>query len=206
MTVHPEVRLAERLIHGDRTAFDEFVDVFRAKLFQYSYLNCGQREDAEEVAQETLMKAFQSFGQLQDPTHVKAWIFRIARNFCYMKRRKSVFAPAQEISLDELKPAMKADGETRRLDIADWRVLPDAAAQSSEMRALLHRAVAALPDLYRNVLLLRDIEELSVKETADVLDVSEDVVKTRLHRARLAVRKQIDDYLKDAAAAEVPAR
>lgn len=200
MTIHPEVRLAERLVQGDLTAFDEFVDVFRAKLFQYSYLNCGQREDAEEVAQETLMKAFQSFGQLQDPTHVKAWIFRIARNFCYMKRRKSVFAPVQEISLDELKPAMKQDGEVRRLDLADWRALPDETAHTGEMRALLQRAVAALPDLYRNVLLLRDIEELSVKETASVLDVSEDVVKTRLHRARLAVRKHIDDYLKTAAA------
>ena len=71
------------------TAFDEFVDMFRGKLFQYSFLNCGQREDAEEVAQETLLRAFQSFHQLQDSAHVKAWIFRIARNFCLMKRRKS---------------------------------------------------------------------------------------------------------------------
>ena len=114
METQPEVRLAERLMHGDLTAFDEFVDLFRGKLFQYSYLNCGHRQDAEEVAQETLLKAFQSFGQLQDPASVKAWIFRIARNFCFMKRRNSAFAPAQEISLDELKPAFKTG-------VADWR-------------------------------------------------------------------------------------
>jgi len=199
--LHPEVRLAERLMRGDLTAFDEFVDLFRGKLFQYSYLNCGQREDAEEVAQETLLKAFQSFRQLQDPAHVKAWIFRIARNFCFMKRRKSAFAPSEEISLDELKPSFKGDGEGHKLDIADWRALPDERAQSSEMRALLERAIAVLPDLYKDVLMLRDFEELSVKETAEVLDVSEEVVKTRLHRARLAVRKQIDEYLRAGAAA-----
>ncbi len=201
MEIQPEVRLAERLMHGDLTAFDEFVDVFRGKLFQYSYLNCGHREDAEEVAQETLLKAFQNFRQLQDPAHVKAWIFRIARNFCSMKRRRSVFAPAQELSLDELKPSFKNDGGDRRLDLADWRELPDQKAANGEMRVLLERAIAALPDLYKNVLLLRDMEELSVKETAEILEVSEDVVKTRLHRARLAVRKQIDEYLREGVAA-----
>jgi RNA polymerase sigma-70 factor (ECF subfamily) len=186
-----EVRLAERLMRGDLTAFDEFVDTFRGKLFQFSYLNCGHHEDAEEVAQETLLKAFESFGQLQDPANVKPWIFRIARNFCFMKRRKSAFAPARELSLDELTPAS---------GVIDWRALPDQAAQLGEMRSLLERAITALPDLYKNVLLLRDLEELSVKETAEILDVSEDVVKTRLHRARLAVRKQIDEYMRTGAA------
>ena len=201
MEIQPEVRLAERLMHGDLTAFDEFVDVFRGKLFQYSYLNCGHREDAEEVAQETLLKAFQNFRQLQDPAHVKAWIFRIARNFCSMKRRKSVFAPAQELSLDELKPSFKNEGDDSRLEIADWRELPDQKAATGEMRVFLERAIAALPDLYKNVLLLRDMEELSVRETAEILEVSDDVVKTRLHRARLAVRKQIDEYLREGVAA-----
>lgn len=181
-------------MHGDLTAFDEFVDTFRGKLFQYTYLNCGHREDAEEVAQETLLKAFQSFRQLQDPALVKAWMFRIARNYCLMKRRRSTFAPKAEISLDELKPSSPAE-------IADWRALPDQAAQSVEMRALLERAIAELPDIYKNVLMLRDLEELSVKETAAILEVSEDVVKTRLHRARLAVRNQIDQYLRAGATA-----
>ena len=122
---------------------------------------------------------------------MKQWIFRIARNFCFMKRGKSAFAPARELSLDELTPAS---------GITDWRALPDQAAQLGEMRSLLERAITALPDLYKNVLLLRDLEELSVKETAEILDVSEDVVKTRLHRARLAVRKQIDEYMRTGAA------
>ena len=191
-----EAVLAERLIHGDMSVFDEFVEIFRAKLFQYSYLNCGHREDAEEVAQETLLKAFQNIHQLQDPATVKGWIFRIARNACLMKRRKSTFAPADEISLDDLRPSFKKEGEVRRLDIADWRALPDEAAGTAEMKVVLEAAIRSLPDLYRNVLLLRDIEELPVKETAAILGVSDDVVKTRLHRARLAVRKYIDEHLK----------
>lgn len=191
-----EAVLAERLIRGDMSVFNEFVDVFRTKLFQFSYLNCGHREDAEEVAQETLLKAFQNIHQLLDPATVKGWIFRIARNACLMKRRKSAFAPSEEISLDDLRPSFKNDGESRRLDIADWRALPDAAAASGEMKLVLEAAIRSLPDLYRNVLLLRDMEELSVKETATILGVSDDVVKTRLHRARLAVRKYIDEHLK----------
>lgn len=188
--------LAERLIRGDMSAFDEFVGVFRTKLFQFSYLNCGHREDAEEVAQETLLKAFQNIHQLQDPANVKSWIFRIARNACLMKRRKSSFAPPEELSLDDLRPSFKGDGDVRRLDIADWRALPDEAAGTAEMKQALEEAIRALPDLYRNVLLLRDIEELPVKETANILGVSNEVVKTRLHRARLAVRKHLDDHLK----------
>lgn len=197
MTEQPrEVVLAERLMQGDMTAFEEFVDVFRTKLFQYSYLNCGQREDAEEVAQETLLRAFRNFKQLAEPAAVKGWIFRIARNACMMKRRKSVFAPSEELSLDELRPSFKTDGESRRLDIADWRALPDEKAATSELKSVLEEAIRALPDLYKNVLMLRDIEELSVKETGEILGVSDDVVKTRLHRARLAVRKHMDEHLK----------
>src|SRR6202046_5920603 len=91
---------------GDAEAFDLFVEHFRAKIFHYSRLMCGQREDAEDVAQETLSKVFESFDQLREPERVRPWVFRIARNACLMKRRKSVFAPAHELSLDEFLPAM----------------------------------------------------------------------------------------------------
>ena len=86
---------------------------------------CGQREDAEEVAQETLLKVFESFETLREPEHLKAWVFRIARNACFMKRRKSVYAPSHELSLDELLPAFQGEGESRKLQIADWSALPD---------------------------------------------------------------------------------
>jgi len=96
-----ETELARRLVTGDDKAFDRFVEHFRAKIFQYSWLMCGQREDAEEVAQDTLLKVFENFDQLREPERVRPWIFRIARNACLMQRRRSVFAPPHELSLAE---------------------------------------------------------------------------------------------------------
>jgi len=191
-----EVELARDLLAGNFGAFDRFVESFRTRLFQYSLLMCGQREDAEEVSQETLLKVFENLGQLREPEHVRSWVFRIAKNACLMKRRKSVFAPARELSLDEFIPPMDHHGGERKLEIADWSALPDAQVLRSELRDVLHEAISELPEIYKSVLLLRDVEELSTEETAQLLDVSEDVVKTRLHRARLAVRQKLDQYLK----------
>jgi len=191
-----EVELARRLITGDAEAFDRFVEHFRAKIFHYTWLMCGHREDAEDVAQDTLLEAFESFDQLRDPERVRPWIFRIARNACLMKRRKSVFAPSQELSLDDFLPAMDHQGGHVKLQIADWSELPDRQTLQSEMRHVLDRAIGELPENYRSVILLRDVEELSTLETAHILDLTEDVVKTRLHRARLAVRQKLDEYLR----------
>ncbi|MEZ5402758.1 MAG: sigma-70 family RNA polymerase sigma factor [Bryobacteraceae bacterium] len=196
-----EVDLARRLLGGDGSAFDEFVQVFRGKVFQYSYLMCGHREDAEEIAQETLLKVFQNFRQLREPEHIKAWVFRIAKNACSMRRRKSTYAPVEELSLDELKPSFTEDGESRRLEIADWRAVPEDQAITGQLAGILRRAVEELPEMYRSVLLLRDMEELSTAESAAILDVSEDVIKTRLHRARLAVRQKMDEHLRAVEAA-----
>ena len=181
---------------GDADAFDRFVGHFRAKIFQYSWLMCGQREDAEEVAQDTLLNAFENFDQLRDPGHVRPWIFRIARNACLMKRRKSLFAPAQELSLDDFMPGTWRDGARTRLQIADWSEVPDRQLLQAEMRGVMERAIGDLPEAYKSVILMRDVEELSTGETAEVLDLSEDVIKTRLHRARLRVRQKLDEYLR----------
>jgi RNA polymerase sigma-70 factor (ECF subfamily) len=191
-----EIALARELLAGNLEAFERFAGAFHSRLFQYTMLVCGQREDAEEVAQDTLLKVFESFDQLREPEHVRAWVFRIARNACLMKRRKSVFAPAQELSLDELMPAVGGHTGERKLEIADWSALPDTQVLRNELREVLERAIQTLPDIYRTVLLLRDVEELSTLETAGVLDISEDVVKTRLHRARLALRQELDGYLR----------
>ena len=194
-----EIELARELLAGNPAAFDRFVGHFRSKIFQYSWLMCGHREDAEEVAQETLLKVFENFDQLREPERVRSWVFRIARNACLMKRRKSVYAPRQELSLDEFLPAMHHDGDQVKIEIADWSGLPDAQVLRTELRGVLSQAIAELPDTYRPVLLLRDVEELSTEETAQVLDLSTDVVKTRLHRARLALRRKLDGYLRGAA-------
>ena len=196
-----ETALARELTAGNLEVFDQFVESFRTRLFQYSYLMCGHREDAEEVAQDTLLQVFENFGQLRDPERVRPWIFRIAKNACLMKRRKSVFAPTRELSLDELMPAVRQEDGTRKIEIADWSALPDGQLLRSELKDVLAEAIRQLPEIYRTVILLRDIEELSTEETAQILDISTDTVKTRLHRARLAVRQKLDAYLR--AGAEV---
>jgi RNA polymerase sigma-70 factor (ECF subfamily) len=193
-----EVELAALLLAGNREVFDEFVTVFRSKVFQYSLLMCGHREDAEEVAQDTLLKVFENFDQLQDARNVRAWVFRIAKNACLIKRRKSVFAPKTELSLEDYVPKVEDDGHGLRMQIADWSKVPDNQMLQTQLKEILTAAIRELPEIYRAVLLLRDVEELSTEETAQVLDVSIDVVKTRLHRARLAIRQKLDRHLLEA--------
>jgi RNA polymerase sigma-70 factor (ECF subfamily) len=193
-----EIELARELLAGNPAAFDRFVEHFRSKIFQYSWMMCGHREDAEEVAQETLLKVFESFEQLREPKRVRAWVFRIAKNACLMKRRKSIFAPKRELSLDELMPVSHREGEQVKIEIADWSALPDEEVLRSELRHVLRQAMTDLPEIYRSVILLRDVEEFSTEETAQILDIGTDVVKTRLHRARLAVRQTLDRYLRNA--------
>lgn len=194
-----ETELARQLIAGEAEAFDRFVEHFRAKIFHYSWLMCGHREDAEEVAQETLLKVFESFDHLREPERVRSWVFRIAKNACLMKRRKSVFAPVRELSLDAFLPVADRDGGGQvKLQIADWSRLPDDQILRAELKQVLDEAIGDLPENYRSVLLLRDVEEMSTLGTAQALDLTEDVVKTRLHRARLAVRQKLDEYLRTA--------
>ena len=181
-----EIELARAVASGQPDAFEKFVAHFRAKIFHYSWLICGQAQDAEEVAQETLLKAFENFGQLREPEHVRPWIFRIARNACLMHRRKSVFAPTHELAVDELPPG---------IELAAGDPPADSAMLQAELRAVVDRAILELPPIYRPVVLLRDIEELSTEETAQILDVSTDVVKTRLRRGRQAMRQKLDCYL-----------
>lgn len=193
-----ETLLAQRLLNGEPGAFDRFVEYFRSRIFSYSWLMCGQREDAEEVAQEALLRVFEKFSELRDPERVRPWVFRIAKNACLTKRRRSLFAPAsgQEVSLDSLMPARDGRDGSIRLEIADWSRLPEDQVLRDEMHQELRNAIRDLPELYRPVILLRDMEELSTEETAQILDVTEDVVKTRLHRARLMLRRQLDARLR----------
>lgn len=191
-----EIELARQLLTGEPEAFDRFVDHFRSKIFSYSRLVCDHHEDAEEIVQETLLKVFENFGQLRDPEHVRAWVFRIAKNACLIKRRKSIYAPQQELSLDELMPARGNSGDPMKIEIADWSGIPEDEVLRSELQRVIEDAIAEMPEIYRSVMLLRDVEELSTEETAHVLDVNVDAVKTRLHRARLLARKKLDGYLR----------
>jgi RNA polymerase sigma-70 factor (ECF subfamily) len=191
-----ETELARALLAGEAGAFERFVDHFRSKIFHYSWLMCGGPEDAEEVAQETLLKVFENFDQLRDPERVRPWVFRIARNACLMQRRKSVFAPTHELSLDEIPPGSES---------ADNAPQPEGLLLDSELRAVLDRVIAELPQTYRAVVLLRDVEELSTEDTAQILDLGTDVVKTRLHRGRLAMRQKLDCYVNNHCLEDQPA-
>lgn len=182
-------------MEGRRDAFDEFVEIFRRRVFQYSYLMCGQREDAEEVAQDTLLKIFENLTALRNPESVRSWVFRIARNACLMKRRKSLFAPDHELSLENYL-AEHTPGDGPHGQIRDAGPLPDQQVLQHELNTALTNAIRELPPVYRSVILLRDIEELSTEEAADILDVTIDVVKQRLHRGRLALKKALDEQLR----------
>lgn len=172
----PEIELARRLLAGDKDAMQPFVEAFQRKVFNYTWLMCGQREDAEEVAQDTLLKVFENWEQLRDPAMVKPWVFQIARNCCLMKRRKSVFAPTAEVPIDDVP--LQAHEET-----------PDERVMRMELNAELERALQSIPETYRAVVLLRDAEGMSTAETATLLEISEDNVKQRLHRGRAMLRK-----------------
>lgn len=182
MEPQDETQLARAVLNGDTDAFEHFVEHFRSRIFRYSWLMCGSPEDAEEVAQETLLKVFQSIEQLREPERVRSWVFRIARNVCLMERRKSVFAPKEEVPVDELPLADESEP-------ADSRLL------QAELRSVIERVVMDLPRTYRSVVLLRDLEGLSTEDTATVLDLRIDVVKTRLHRGRAAMREKLDCYV-----------
>jgi RNA polymerase sigma-70 factor (ECF subfamily) len=191
-----ETELARSLLAGESNAFERFVKHFQGKVFHYSWLMCASREDAEEVAQETLTKIFENFDQLRDPARVRAWVFRIARNACLMQRRKSIFAPAHELSLEELAPGT---------ELPEGSEAPEATVLRNELLAVVDRAIAELPAVYRPVVLLRDLEELTTEETAEILDLSTDVVKTRLHRGRRALREKLDCYLYNHCLDDAPA-
>ena len=181
--------LVERLKANDPGAFDEFFSLFAGRLLNFGRRMCRDSEDAKEVLQDTLLKAYQSVGSLKNTAAFKSWLFRIAANACLMRRRKSQFLE-EEISIDETLPnAGGLPGDSR------WEGVPDQVLENSEMRKFLEEAIFSLPPKYRIVALLRDVEGLSTEEVAEALSVGKDVVKMRLHRARAMLRNAIDGRL-----------
>jgi RNA polymerase sigma-70 factor (ECF subfamily) len=183
----------ERLLAAARRnepgAFDAFAQRYGRRLFAFGMRVCGHREDAEDVFQETLMKAFLGLKDLRDPGAVRTWLFRVAANQCLMKRRGERTEPAAQLSLDRFKPPGWENGELA--EVPDWSSLPDDGAQRAELRDALERAILTLPKDYRVVVVLRDVEGLTTEEAAEVLGVRIPTVKMRLHRARMALREKL---------------
>jgi RNA polymerase sigma-70 factor, ECF subfamily len=189
------VELIERLQAKDPQAFAEFMDRFGRRLLGFGMRMCGDREDAREVVQDTLLKTFQSVHELKNREAFAGWLYRIATNACLMKRRKSKFLE-EEIPLEDVLPDRTALSQGG----PDWNRLPDEAALDGELQGKIRAAILDLPDTYRSVLVLRDLEGLDTEEVSQALGLSKDVVKMRLHRARAKVRDRIEEYLTSGAA------
>ncbi len=185
--------LAEALIAGRPEAFEPFVERFGPLILGFGRRMCGHRADAEEILQETLMKAYQSLKELRDPGALKTWVYRVAANACLKMRRRGKGAPKRGISLEEVLPRAGEAGEPPQ--IADWSDIPLDRLLQGELKSKLDEAILALPKDYRIVLVLRDQEGLGTREAAEILGISENLAKVRLHRARLALRKMIEGYL-----------
>jgi RNA polymerase sigma-70 factor (ECF subfamily) len=149
---------------------------------------CGNVEDAGDVAQESLISMARALPDFRGDSSVSSWLYTIARRFCIKKRRRSKFAPSQDASLD-------APESGARERLADGALNPEQQATNQELATALTRAIDALEPDYREVLVLRDVEGLTAPEVARVLGMSVDAVKSRLHRARVAVRQTIAPLL-----------
>ncbi len=180
-----EVELAKRLQSGDETAFEPFAKLVWTKIFQFGMLMCRQREDAEEIAQDTVLAAYRNLDELRDPEGVRAWVFRIAKNACLMKRRRSQYEPPL-VPLDENQDAAH--------DVADDGQLPEARILLTEQMEALQTALAELPETSREVFLLRHVEGLTTGETAYALGLGEDLVRQRLRRARVAIQASLNRH------------
>jgi len=193
LTPETDEALLEAVQRDEPAAFERFVERYGGRIYGFGLRVCGEREDAKDVAQDTLLQAFQSLKQVAEPKALRSWLYRVASNACLMKRRRGKFEPARELSLEELMPRL--DGDETRDRVPDFRPLPDESASREEVRAGLRAAVQDLPPHYRIVLVLRDMEELGTRETAEALGLPESTVKMRLHRARLMVRQRLEEQL-----------
>jgi RNA polymerase sigma-70 factor (ECF subfamily) len=177
-----ELLAAARL--GDAAALEALLLRYQPHLFRFGLSMCGNVDDAGEVAQESLISMARSIRDFRGDSSVSSWLYTIARRFCIKKRRRSKFAPVREESLD-------APGSDAARQLADARPSPEQAAMNGEFVRILTHAIDALDPAQREVLLLRDVEGLPAPEVAGILGISVDAVKSRLHRARVAVRHRL---------------
>ena len=169
---------------GDATALEALLVRYQPHLYRFGLRMCGNVEDAGDITQESLISMARSLRDFRGDSSVSSWLFTIARRFCIKKRRRSKFAPAREESLD-------APDTSAAERLADPAPNPEQATTNRELATALTRAIDALDPSQREVLVLRDIEGLSAPEVATVLGISADAVKSRLHRARVAVRQEL---------------
>jgi len=183
--------LIRSIVAGQTDLFYEIVSRYEQKLYNFGLRLCKDESDSEDLVQETFLNVFKYLKGFRYETKFKNWLYRIATSVCIKKRRKSKFAPERELSLEEFIPG---EGEAVPTEIPLWASMPLAQVLNEELAGMIRGAMKELPDKYRVVFVLRDIEGFSTGETAQILDITTANVKVRLHRARLFMRQQLKTY------------
>lgn len=175
---------------GDRDAMERLLMRAQEVAYRFSLLVCGHPEDAEDVMQDALLKTYRNVTRITEPEAFRTWLYTTVRNACLMKRRRRVGEPARMLSLDHGAPT--DTGETLPIDVADTARPADELLMDAWIDKRLRTALLSLPRPYRAMIVMRDIEGLTTREVAQVIGISEANVKTRLHRARLMLRRHLE--------------
>ena len=191
-----ERAVIERLRGGDTVALGTLMDRYAPRLYRLAHGITRNAADAEEVVQDVFLTLFRKIDTFEERAALGSWLYRVATNAALIKRRGR--RPDREISLDTQLPSFLPDGHRAGEPTyvnADWSQTPEAELLSQETRSILSRAIDGLPDQYRAVLVLRDVEGLSNEEVAEVVGDTVAAVKSRLHRARMVLREELTRHL-----------
>ncbi len=179
--------LVERSRGGDRAAFDQIVMRYQEILYRLASRLLVNPSDAEEVLQDSFLQAYRALDSFRGEARLSTWLFRIVTNTALMKRRSNRRHPAE--SLEAFLPRFNEDGRLERIDLDYGRAArAEDLLEREELAEKAREAIDLLPETYRAAFVLHDLEGLTTRETADVLDIEQGAVRTRLHRARLALR------------------
>jgi len=196
MDASSETVLVERLRDGDGAALETLMERYTSRVYRVARGITRTDADAEEVVQDVFLTLARKIDSFEGRAALGTWIYRVTTNAALLKRRGK--RAQLEVSLEEHLPTFKDDGHRegdRSYLLADWSQTPEAELLDGEARVVLARAIDQLPDAYRAVLILRDVEELTSEEAAQILGESVASVKSRLHRARMALREQLTRHL-----------
>ena len=196
-----EIEQAVQLLRrGDDEALEQAMALLQSTVFSFSMKVCGQRQDAEDTMQEVLLKSVPHLPKFESPKALVVWLYKVAKNRCLMNRRRSKFAPKEDLSLEELMP------DRRDLEqLSGESINPETFAIRSQEAGRLREAIQKLPAQYRIVLVLRDMEGLTDEEVAEITGLRAGTVRVRLHRARLFVRKELMKVWKPSAGRSIGA-
>ncbi len=186
-----DFELIQAINAGQYDLFHDLVKRYEQRLYNFSLRMCWNPSDAEDLVQETFLNVFRYLKDFRYETKFKNWLYRIATSTCIKKRRRSKFAPERELSLDEFIPNDEAAAQAH---VPEWAMMPLDKMLNEELAEMINLAILSLPEKYRMVIVLRDIEGFSTVETAQILDISPSNVKVRLHRARLFLREKLKGY------------